>query len=296
MEQNIAGKTFTYIPNPLRDDERRAGYFALAKQVFGLDFGPWYGSGFCGDGFRPYTLYDGGIAVASVGVVASRFKSGAGVENYVQISTVMTAPDYRGMGLSGWLMERVLAEWRGKRDLVYLYANDSVVGFYPRYSFVETTEYAYSVTVPKREGTFRRLDLSAPGDLELLTARYRDCNNPFSAITMEDNLSQLMFHCITFLRDCLYYVEEYDAVVVAKREDSIVCYDIYTGADCAMNDILGVLVQDEGVTVNLGFTPVDAAGCACEKSREPDTTVFVLGSGDTIFSRGKIMLPLLSRA
>jgi len=297
MECVIGGKTFRYAENAIQNDIDRDSYFELTKKVFGLDFYPWYRSGFCGNSFVPHTLYHNDIAVASVGVMVSEFKWKNCIKTYVQISTVITDPEYRSVNLSRWLMELVLKEWKCKSDLIYLYANDSVVDFYPKFGFDRVNEYVYSMPVSKRAGKCRKLDLASSGDMALLTEKYLSCNNPFSALTMEKNLSHVMFHCVTFLHDNVYYVEDCDAVVIAEYEkDTIFCYDIYSDTKCSIRDVIGILAAENTTTVNFGFTPNVIDGCRCEKSEERDTTVFALKGMDNIFANHKVTFPFLSRA
>lgn len=266
MECVIAGKTFQYVPNALYDEKRRNQYFSLVKKVFDLNFSLWYASGFCGDSFIPYTLYDGDIAVASVGIAIGNFKWQNSLLKLAQISTVMTEPNYRGMNLSKWLMELVLRELKDKSDLIYLYANDSVLEFYPKFGFDKVSEYAYSMPITRGTATYRKLDLAVPKDVNLLVEKYKLFNNPFSALTMENHLSQMMFHCMTFLRDNIYYVERFDAVVIAEHDDeAIFCYDIFTNSNSSIIDILSSLTNEKTSVVDLGFMPIFTDDCKCVK-------------------------------
>ena len=298
MEYITGGKAFRYVKNALNDSADRDSYFDLAKRVFGLDFAPWYKSGYCGDNFIPYTLYDNDIVAASVGIVTGKFRWRNSIKEYYQISTVMANPKYRGMNLSRWLIESVLSEWKSKSDLIYLYANDSVVDFYQKFGFFKVQEYIYSLSVPKCAGKYRKLDINDSGDRAIFIEKYQIYNNPFSALAIEDNLSNIMFHCITFLYDNIYYVEDFDAVVIAECENNVVfCYDIYVGADCRMSDIIGVLADKDNVSVTFGFSPNTSDDFLCAKSKGQNTTVFALsGMDDSIFLDYKITFPYLSRA
>lgn len=59
----------------------------------------------------------------------------------VQLGTVMTAPAHRGKGLARSLMEAVLDDWGRTCDGVYLYANGTVLEFYPKFGFVPAREH-----------------------------------------------------------------------------------------------------------------------------------------------------------
>jgi len=148
----------------------------------------------------------------------------------------------------------------------------------------------------KKDGMYRKLDLSIPGDVDLLIKKHKG-SNPFSSLTMQDDIEIMMFHCITFLRDCLYYVEKYDAVVVAEMDEhDMFCYDVYSENSCDMGDILGVVASEGIRNVTLGFTPKVDAGYTIERANEDDTTVFVLEGTENIFADNMITLPFLSRA
>ena len=53
----------------------------------------------------------------------------------------MTEQEYRHQGLSRVLPERVLTEWQSKCDLIYLFVNDEVLDFYPKFVFRPIVEY-----------------------------------------------------------------------------------------------------------------------------------------------------------
>ena len=56
-------------------------------------------------------------------------------KQYIQLGTVMTHPDYRKKGLSRVLTNKAIADYREKCDLIYLFANSSVLNFYPKFGF-----------------------------------------------------------------------------------------------------------------------------------------------------------------
>lgn len=45
----------------------------------------------------------------------------------------MTHPDYRGQGLAKKLLEHVIAKYEDQYDFLYLFANDTVLDFYPKF-------------------------------------------------------------------------------------------------------------------------------------------------------------------
>jgi len=296
MKVTINGNKYDFVKNPIKDNSYRESYFALIKKVFGLNFTPWYESGFCGDSFIPYSLFADGVAVASVGVVINNFDFNGIPKKYIQISTVATDNNYRKQGLSRWLAETVLKEWRDNCDCVYLYANDSVAKFYPKFGFVPVDEHRFHMPISRKYGTYRKLDLSNKNHVHLLV-EMQSKSNPFSLLAIDKGVELVMFHCITFLNNHIYYIKEYDAIVIAEHEhNDMFCYDIYGSELCNINDLLGIVAKDSTTDVTLGFTPKDTTGYTITKANEEDTTVFVLDGKETLLADKKITLPFLSRA
>ena len=294
MQCTIRGRNYELIPDTAKSTAHRDAYFALAKSVFGLDFTIWYDSGYSTDGFMPYTLFDGDRAVASVGVAITDLNWRGKPVHAAQLSTIMTANDYRGLGLSAWLMKHVLDEWKGKADLIYLHANDSVLDFYPKFGFIRAQEYVYRLPIHNNDADYRKLDLDNEQDAALLMDLYGRCNNPYSALQLVG--APPTFHLVTNHPDNVYYVEKYNAVIVAEVErNELWCYDIYTDSHSPMADILGA-VADDMTTVRLGFTPIDDGDCSCEKLLGKHTASFAIDGDYNIFRLDKVTFPLLSQA
>jgi hypothetical protein len=51
-------------------------------------------------------------------------------------------------------LEKVLGEWRRKYDLIYLFANDSVLDYYPKFGFSRVEEYQYLKEINLRLSEF----------------------------------------------------------------------------------------------------------------------------------------------
>lgn len=276
--------------------ERRASFNRLAERTFGLSFEAWYQRGGWTDRYRPYALLCQGQVVASVSVSRIDTAIDGRPKRFLQLGTVMTDEAFRGLGLSRWLMERVLMEWRGRCDGIYLYANDGVRDFYPRFGFAQAQEYQAAVDVTPGGGAVRRLDMESAGDTALLHEAYRR-NNPFSRMPMLDGWGLVLFHCMGPLRDGVYRVEAADAIVILGEEAGApLCYDILGGEASSVAQILAPFIRAGGERMRLGFAPKDIPEEAMTPLIEEDTTLFVLDGMENPFALRRTMLPLLSRA
>ncbi|MEM9649714.1 MAG: GNAT family N-acetyltransferase, partial [Bacteroidota bacterium] len=139
--------TYTFIRNFKNNPELRNSFNNLAKVTFGLNFENWYREGFWGDNYIPYALLYKDKIVSNVSVTKIDFNIENEQKTGIQIGTVMTDPSYRRLGLSKFLMEQVISEWRDKSDFIYLFANNSVLDFYPKFNFGIVEEYQHSISV-----------------------------------------------------------------------------------------------------------------------------------------------------
>ena len=217
--------------NVMHSDKLRKAYNELAQKTFGLSFEAWYQSGYCGNSHIPYTLFDGEKAVSNVSVNRMEVAWQGKVRNYIQLGTVMTDPEYRKQGLSRYLIEEVLKEWNDKADAIFLFANESVLDFYPRFGFERQVQYQYSIMPVKTQGTtaensrqqggekphIEKLDTENPKHLEILEKCYQK-GNPFSKLQTVNGFGLLMFYCSSFFKECIYYIPKMDAVMIAEKE------------------------------------------------------------------------------
>ncbi|MGF7142324.1 GNAT superfamily N-acetyltransferase [Anaerotaenia torta] len=272
--------------------EYRTGMSQLAEKVFGLEFETWYSLGYWTHRYCPYSLVRNNRIVANVSVNPMEFAVEGKRYRTLQIGTVMTDPDYRNKGLSRVLLECVLAEHKGKYDLIYLYANSSVREFYPRFGFEKTEEYIYSKTCTRKSGYhFRKLDGRSPENQKLLL-RLLQNNVPSAKYTLVDNPYLPMFYLTSFLAECIYYCEKLDlAAVVEYEKESMTVNEIFSTREFSLEEVISCLLDQPERKVTLGFTPLDTASFQCELLDTEDT-FFVMGNN--FIQKGG--LPVLSHA
>lgn len=121
--------------------------------------------------------------------------------------------DYRIQGLCRYLMGEVLKDWKDNCGGMFLFANEHVLDFYPKFGFERQVQYGCSQTVEGGMGTARRLEIEQPQDMQLLQRCYEK-GNPFSKLQVVNGFGLLMFYCGSFLKNSIYYVKEQDAVSV----------------------------------------------------------------------------------
>ena len=298
MEYKTSEKTFAFSKN-IRDDCKHCLSFnTLAKRTFGLSFEEWHKAGFWTDKYQPYALLDGGKVVSnvSVNIIDTIWKSSP--KRYIQLGTVMTAPECRNMGLSKFLMNRIFDDWLSYCNAVYLYANDSVLNFYPKFGFVKAEEYQATMQAKARNAPVKNLDMANKSDIETLQKFYQK-SNPFSELPMTDNWELLMFYCSSFMKNSIYFVADADAVVIAEQDkDILTVFDVYCENTVTLTDVISAIVNVHSARtqVRLGFAPKSATNSDLSLLHEENTTLFVFEGKENIFKNNKTMFPLLSHA
>ena len=261
-------------------DHERAAYEALCAEVFpGLSFEKWYQAGYWdGKLFNPHVLMDGDRIVSAVSVNKMHIRVGNQPPRlYIQLGGVMTAPDYRNQGLSSALIDRILTEWEDKCDGIFLFANDSVLDFYPRFGFKAVDEHQYRMSVVADACAEKavRLNMDDKADVDRLL-KYYELGNPFSCINIQ-NKGLLMFYCMKYNKHDVYYVEAEDAVVIAGHEgDAMVVYDIFCDKNSSMQSILAAVADDNTQTAYFGFPLNRIKHCKLGLYEEEDNTLFIL--------------------
>ncbi|MEW4225772.1 GNAT family N-acetyltransferase [Rossellomorea marisflavi] len=122
----------------------RDSFNQLAEDTFGIHFEQWHERGYWTEKYVPFSFVEGDRVIANVSVNLIDFTIEGEEKKAIQIGTVMTHPDYRNRGLSTDLLKSVLAQYRNQVDFVYLFANQNVLEFYPKFGFQAQQETLFS--------------------------------------------------------------------------------------------------------------------------------------------------------
>jgi GNAT superfamily N-acetyltransferase len=285
---------YQFIKNYRDIDDYRKSLNDLTTAVYGFSFEHWYQLGYWRDKYCPYSLLHQGRVVANISANPIEFQADERVYHTLQIGTVMTDPAYRNQGLSRVLMNIVLEEYENKCDLIYLYANDSVLEFYPKFGFKEAPEYIYTKEFQQGERTYRfdKLD-GRRMEAQQLIMEIIASSNPVSRYSMLNNPGLPMFYLSSFLAENIYYCEELELLAIVEyEEDKLRLIDIYCGKDFDLEKVIQSLISKPIMQVSLGFTPINTADFNCVPLKEEGTTFFV--KGNNFVEKGK--LPELSHA
>ena len=275
MKRADGTKDFFIEKNYRNNDALRASFNRLAEKTFGLNFENWYRNGFWKDNYIPYSVVIDGEVVSNVSVNACNMNYKGKLVKLIQLGTIMTDDDHRGNGYARVLMEEVLKDYDGKVDGIYLFANDSVLEFYPKFGFREAKEYQFTKDVTiSGECTAQNVPLRDKIDFDR-TVEVLDTKKQNAQLYMVDNPGLYMFYLSQFMTDNLFYIEECNSYAIAEVEDDTLILHTIIG-DGAVDEVVRAFGSQVKKVV-LCFTPKDSNGFEKSELHEEDTTFFVQG-------------------
>ncbi|MFT8352871.1 GNAT family N-acetyltransferase [Clostridium saccharoperbutylacetonicum] len=292
---NINNKEYKLVIGNGTDYKYRESFNALSEKTFGFNFEKWYQGGYWKKQYIPYSLMDGDDVVSNVSVNIMDVEVFGKIKRYIQLGTVMTDVNYRKQGLLRAIMDRVILDWKDKGDLLYLFANNSALNFYQRFGFSKIEQYQCTKSISKKDklGAAKKLNMSDEGDRTLV---YNKANiiAPFSEIYMCGNAELIMFYCTMFMSDNVYYIKDYDAVVIVNFvEDTIEIFDVFCEKGVSVDSLLDYLINEDIKKVKLYFTPKDTSSYM-EMPLVGEDTLFVLGEDKLFLEKNQFMFPELS--
>ncbi|TQR36989.1 GNAT family N-acetyltransferase [Lysinibacillus sphaericus] len=276
----------------------KESFNALAMKTFELDFRGWYNRGYWNDKYIPYSFVDEGKVISNASVNKMSIIIDGKMYKGIQIGTVMTDENYRNKGLAKQLMQHIMKEYENTYDVMYLFANDTVLDFYPKFGFTRLHESEFSLDLAK-SSIQMSLDakvkqLTIENDLSLLEkfAKNRRVNS--TILDVENNESLLMFYFTLVFYEAIFYVEDLETIVLMEEEeDTLHIFDIISLNEPDVEAVLASIVNVTTKKVIFYFTPnFSIEGMSATIMPNDDDALFVLTKEPLL--KGNFMFPLTS--
>ncbi|MDT8715339.1 hypothetical protein IAI10_01440 [Clostridium sp. 19966] len=191
-------------------------------------------------------------------------------------------------------MEQICERWKNHCDLIFLFANDSVLEYYPKFGFTKKQEYEYSMIVlGKQKVTMDKLHMKIEENIELVKAHYKILSN-YSALSMLDNEILHEFYYQGVFAEHVWYDQEANLIFCMEQEDNaVVVYDILGKSNLTLEEVSQRIAWNFNIVTELQFrfTPVNTQELAVNLHKEEDTTLFVRGNMEKIFDSNNLMFP-----
>ncbi|WP_342042228.1 GNAT family N-acetyltransferase [Bacillus sp. OTU2372] len=252
-------KELKYFKDYKHDEGLRKSFNELAAKVFGINFESWYQVGFWNNRYIPFSYIDDSKVVANVSVNDLNLVINGEKKNALQIGTVMTHPDYRKRGLSASLMNKILDKYENEYDYMYLFANQTVLDFYPKFGFKPVNEYQYSMQFTPSQAdvsAIRKLNGHNPEDLHFIYGFAAERLPVSKLFGTENTQGVLMFYCMHVFNNDVYYLEREDVIVIYKKdENKIDIFDIIFKKEINIQDILSKITDRQINKIVFHYTP-----------------------------------------
>ncbi|EAG6862501.1 GNAT family N-acetyltransferase [Listeria monocytogenes] len=262
----------------------RDSFNKLAESTFDINFEEWFRSGFWNDKYVCYSYIDNNEVISNVSI--NKMNLIYQGENYsaLQIGTVMTHPNYRGQGLAKNLLNHVIAKYEDQYDFLYLFANDTVLDFYPKFGFERIEESSFTVdacNLKKKASKLKKLNPDNKTDFQLISRIVSERAPLSNILDVKESEDLLMFYVLIALKNELYYLEELDVIVLMEQEGTdLYVLDILSTKKLDVVEVLSYLSTKKIETIHLLFMP--------EKSKYIDAA-YIIETEDMLFVRPNVL-------
>lgn len=274
----------------------RESFNKLANSIFSLNFEDWYQNGLWTDKYNPYSIIKDGEVIANVSVNQTDLIFDGNIKHFLQLGTVMTKEDFRNQGLIREIMAAIDADYQGKTDGVYLFANDNVLDFYPKFGFEKAAEYLYSKQISNSgECQFVKTPMYEKIAWERLRSAMEQ--NVFQGrLDLIRNPELILFYVTKFMQENVYYHADSDTYVIAEFDgEEIFLHNVFSSTLNRLDEVTELFGR--GIKkVKLGFVPKKEDRCESAELFTEDCTFFIRSENLPIFISEKLRIPSLAHA
>ncbi len=275
----------------------RLEFNRMTQHFWGFDFENYYQSGFWDDKCILYSLFDEDKIVAHITV--SLFEQEG--KKLIQLGTVMTDENYQRQGLSSFLLRRISSDFVHQTKGMFLFANNEVLDFYPKFDFFPVPEYTAFKTVKNTNMTTvltkRKLNLDNAEDLKLVENLVEQAVSNTEFQTKSKGLA--LFYCYAYpamgFKESIYYIEEWNCAVVAQVENNILyMIELFSTNEVDLNAVINAFADFSFTEVVFGFTPKHTEGLEWRIWKEDDLQLFVTQELLSFFEEERMKVATLS--
>lgn len=264
-----------YIKGYQLDDNLMNSFYKFTQQIFEFDLVAWKNAGHWGKDYELHTLVNDGSIIANISACIMHLQIAGKSIPAVQLGSVGVLPEFRGQGLSRILLEKVLSEYQ-QYPLILLFANRSVLDYYPKFGFKQVKENVMQIDVANQDREVKtavKINIGAQELKQMLAAKLQGS----SIIDARGNAAVYWFHLLYNYSENLYYIGDKNVIFIAKYQDeSVTIIDVLAEDAVRFDEISSFILKKDTKTVYFGFTP-DWLNVHDKVNSNPDDVMYVLG-------------------
>ena len=253
-------QSYKLIENYINDVNLIKEYHNFISKIFpSISFKEWYKKGFWTKKYVPFSLIKNDEIISNVSVAYMNVFVNGQKRIAAQIGAVGTLPENRHQGLSRYLMNYVIEKLKNEVQFFFLFANETVMNFYPKFGFRNINENIFTseIKIPKTHFSAKKLNLSNKTDYSLLQdlIKKRKVITKYFGAEKYDYIT--MWHILNTYYNDLYYLEEEGIIFIKTEKDGDlniweVIYDKKFNMQQALNKIIS---SDKIQRINYYFPP-----------------------------------------
>lgn len=289
-------ETYELVSDYRHDDKLKESFNALAINTFDLDFRDWYKKGYWDEKYIPYSFLHKGKVVSNASVYLMSVIIDGKTYRGVQIGTVMTDQDYRRKGLATKLIQHIMDTYKNHCDVMFLFANETVLDFYPKFGFTRYHESEFCLDLAKSSISLKKgvqiKQLTIEQDLPLLEQFAQKRQTSSMTVDAQDHESLLMFYFTLVWPDAIFYIEELDTIVLMNEEDGTMhIFDMISLQASNMQEVIASIVKETTEKVIFYFTPnVSIEGLQAITTPNDEDALFIFTK--ETWAKGHFMFPI----
>jgi len=252
--------TLKVYENCRNDDFLRNAFFDFTEKVFpGINFRVWYSRGFWLKRYIPFAIVRDDKIISNVSITEMKILVDGRPMNGLQFGTVGTIPEYRNQGLSRYLMEYVLDKYLNRVDIMFLFANESVLDFYPKFGFSPHSESVFisRSEIPRPAYCARKLDIQNEADMVLIRDRLETRTVLTDIFGAADYDFITLWHVLNIFPNNLYYLEEEDVIfLITEGAEKLHVWDVIYRKPFDITAAISKVIKGAGLkSILYYFTP-----------------------------------------
>lgn len=269
------------------DREWHDRFFRFVAGVFPeIDADRWARWRDCGSWLDPYevlALVDGEKIVSTIGLTRMHLVADSVAQTGFQLGAVATLPSHRGQGLSRRLMNWVFEERASPDQPVFLFGNETVLDFYPRFGFRQVPQQRWILRAKIAPDTSRatRFDPDSAEDRQRLATLCQRADPIPGPLSTSGYYPIALWH-LTCQPVSGFWLDGGDTFIAADTDGPrLLVHDIIALRPRDLRPALATLVGAPVDTVTFGFDPSPwLPGTRPIANREADTQspLFVRGA------------------
>lgn len=276
-------KNYKIIENYRDDENLRSKFLEFVSKVFiTANFKDWYETGYWKDIYIPHSIVMDNKIVSNVSISKMKIFLNGKLINGIQFGTVGTIPGYERQGLSRYLMEYVLKKYEKDADLFFLFANDSVLNFYPKFGFTQINDSLYERTtnIPDSDYSCKQLSIYNKSDFELIKKLLNNRIDLTKIFGATDYEFITVWHLINSFPQNIYYLENEEIIVLYTVKNNVLnIWDIIYSQSFDFQNILPKIIPNNKIKSILFHFPPDQINYKYDKIIE--------NKGSYLFIKGR---------